>query len=74
MEAALAARLGLTPLARFVGFAVAGVRPEIMGVGPAKAIPKLLQRVGLSLEQIDLVEFNEAFASQVLAVMRELEP
>ena len=73
MEAQLAARLGLTPLARFIGFAVAGVRPEIMGVGPAKAIPKLLQRVGMSLPQIDLIEFNEAFASQVLAVMRELE-
>lgn len=65
--------LGLTPLARFVGFAVAGVRPEIMGVGPIKAVPKVLQRSGLSLEDIDLIELNEAFAAQALAVMRDLE-
>lgn len=65
--------LGLTPLARFVGFAVAGVRPEIMGVGPIKAIPKVLERTGLSLDDIDLIELNEAFSSQALAVMRTLE-
>ena len=65
--------LGLTPLARFVGFAVAGVRPEIMGVGPIKAVPKVLERTGLSLDDIDLIELNEAFASQALAVIRELE-
>lgn len=65
--------LGLTPLARFVGFAVAGVRPEIMGVGPIKAVPKVLERTGLSLDDIDLIELNEAFASQSLAVIRELE-
>lgn len=65
--------LGLTPLARFVGFAVAGVRPEIMGVGPINAIPKVLERTGLSLEDIDLIELNEAFASQSLAVIRTLE-
>ena len=73
MERAKAEQLGLTPLARFVGFAVAGVRPEIMGVGPIKAVPKALQRAGLSLDDIDLIELNEAFAAQSLAVMRELE-
>ncbi len=73
MERATAEELGLTPLARFVGFAVAGVRPEIMGVGPIKAIPKVLERTGLTLDQIDLIELNEAFASQSLAILRELE-
>lgn len=73
MEANRAAQLGLKPLARFVGFAVAGVRPEIMGVGPIKAVPKVLQRTGLSLNDIDLIELNEAFASQSLAVIRDLE-
>ena len=73
MERAKAEELGLTPLARFIGFAVAGVRPEIMGVGPIKAIPKVLERTGLTLDQIDLIELNEAFASQSLAVLRELE-
>jgi len=68
-----AEELGLTPLARFVGFAVAGVRPEIMGVGPIKAVPKVLERTGMSLDDIDIIELNEAFASQSLAVMRELE-
>lgn len=73
MDRAYAEERGLKPLARFVGFAVAGVRPEIMGVGPIKAIPKVLERTGLTLEDIDLIELNEAFASQSLAVMRELE-
>ncbi|MCY4466029.1 MAG: acetyl-CoA C-acyltransferase [Chloroflexi bacterium] len=73
MDRAKAEQLGLTPLARFVGFAVAGVRPEIMGVGPIKAVPKVLQRAGMSLDDIDLIELNEAFAAQALAVMRELE-
>ena len=73
MEREKAERLGLTPLARFVGFAVAGVRPEIMGVGPIKAIPKALERCGLGLDDIDIIELNEAFAAQALAVMRELE-
>ncbi len=68
-----AEELGLTPLARFVGFAVAGVRPEIMGVGPIKAVPKVLERTGLTLDDIDLIELNEAFASQSLAVIRTLE-
>ena len=56
-----------------MGFAVAGVRPEIMGVGPIKAVPKVLGRAGMSLDDIDLIELNEAFAAQALAVMRELE-
>lgn len=73
MEAGKAAQLGLQPLARFVGFNVAGVRPEIMGVGPINAIPKLLKRQGMALDDIDLIELNEAFASQALAVMRHLE-
>ena len=73
MDRDKAEELGLTPLARFVAFAVAGVRPEIMGVGPIKAVPKALERSGLRLEDIDLIELNEAFASQSLAVMRELE-
>jgi len=73
MDRETAERLGLTPLARFVGFAVAGVRPEIMGVGPIKAVPKVLARTGLTLNDIDLIELNEAFASQSLAVIRELE-
>jgi acetyl-CoA acyltransferase len=72
MEREVAERRGLTPLARFVGFAVGGVRPEVMGIGPMVAIPKVLELTGLSLEDIDLVEFNEAFAAQVLAVMREV--
>ena len=73
MEKAKAESLGLKPLARFAGFAVAGVRPEIMGVGPVKAVPKALDRCGMSLDDIDLIELNEAFAAQALAVMRELE-
>ena len=73
MERGKAEALGLEPLARLVGFAVAGVRPEIMGVGPIKAVPKVLKRCGLTLDDIDLIELNEAFASQSLAVMRELE-
>ncbi len=64
--------LGLQPLARFVGFAVAGVAPEVMGIGPIAAVPKVLKRTGLSLNAIDLIELNEAFASQSLAVIRTL--
>jgi acetyl-CoA acyltransferase len=73
MEAGRAAQLGLKPLARFVGFNVAGVRPEIMGVGPINAVPRVLKRTGLNLNEIDLIELNEAFASQALAVIRKLE-
>jgi len=60
---------GLTPLARFVGFAVAGVRPEVMGIGPIAAIPKVLKQAGLSHEQLDWIELNEVFAAQALAVI-----
>jgi acetyl-CoA acyltransferase len=63
---------GLTPLARFVGFSVAGVKPEIMGIGPKEAIPKALKQAGLTRDQIDWIELNEAFAAQALAVMRDL--
>lgn len=63
---------GLAPLARFVGFATAGVRPELFGIGPVPAIRKVLRQTGLTLDDIDLVELNEAFASQVLACLREL--
>ncbi|MEX0661323.1 MAG: acetyl-CoA C-acyltransferase [Balneolaceae bacterium] len=63
--------LGLKPIARYLGFAVAGVAPEIMGIGPVKAIPKVLKQTGLKLEDIDLIELNEAFAAQSLAVIRE---
>ncbi len=72
MEREEAERRGLQPLARFVGFAVGGVRPEIMGVGPMVAIPKALKIAGLTIDDIDLVEFNEAFAAQFLAVVREV--
>ena len=64
--------LGLKPLARFVSFAVGGVPPEIMGMGPIVAVPKALKLAGLKLDDIDLIELNEAFACQALAVMREL--
>jgi acetyl-CoA acyltransferase len=63
---------GLTPLARFAGFATAGVEPERFGIGPVPAIRKVLKQTGLDLDQIDLVELNEAFAAQVLACLREL--
>lgn len=62
----------LTPIARFHGFSVAGVAPEIMGIGPIAAIPKLLQQTGVSLDDIDWIELNEAFAAQSLAVIREV--
>ena len=61
---------GLTPLARFVSFSVAGVRPEVMGIGPIAAIPKALKQAGLTQDQIDWIELNEAFAAQALAVIR----
>ena len=67
-----AERLGLKPMARFRSFAVGGVAPEIMGIGPVAAAPKALKLAGVSLDAIDLVELNEAFAVQALAVMREL--
>ena len=67
-----AARYRLTPLARVVGSAVAGVAPRVMGMGPVPAIEKLLHRTGLTLQQMDVVELNEAFAAQALAVLRAL--
>jgi acetyl-CoA acyltransferase len=67
-----AEELGLKPLARFLSFAVGGVPPEIMGMGPVVAVPKALRLAGLKLDDIDLFELNEAFGAQALAVMREL--
>jgi acetyl-CoA acyltransferase len=72
MSADKAKELGIEPWMRFVGFAAAGVPPEIMGIGPVEAVPKALSRYGLKQKDIDLFELNEAFASQSLAVVREL--
>lgn len=72
MEREAAEALGLKPLARFISFAVAGVRPEIMGIGPIAAVPRALKFAGLSVSDLDLIELNEAFAAQALAVIREL--
>jgi len=72
MNATRARELGLTPLARFVVFATAGVEPERFGIGPVPAVRKALKLAGLSLDQIDVIELNEAFAAQVLACLREL--
>lgn len=63
---------GLTPLARFVGFAVAGVKPDVMGIGPKEAIPKVLRQAGLRQDQLDWIELNEAFAAQALAVIKDV--
>jgi acetyl-CoA acyltransferase len=71
-SAEFATERGLVPLARFVAFATAGVEPERFGIGPVPAIRKALKLAGLSLDQIDLIELNEAFAAQVLACLREL--
>ena len=73
MSAEKAAQLGLKPLARFVNFAVGAVPPEIMGIGPVKAIPKVLKKAGMKLEDMELIELNEAFAAQALSVIRELD-
>ena len=72
MSVEKALQLGLKPLVRFVSFAVGGVPPELMGIGPIVAIPKALKVAGLSLNDIDLIELNEAFAAQSLAVIRKL--
>ncbi|HEX9617478.1 MAG TPA: acetyl-CoA C-acyltransferase [Anaerolineales bacterium] len=72
MSRAKAESLGLKPLVRFVAFAVGGVAPELMGIGPVVAVPKALKLAGLSLDDIDLIELNEAFAAQAVAVIREL--
>lgn len=71
MSEAMAIRLGAEPMARMVGFAVAGVPPALMGIGPVPAIKKVLEQTGLSRDQIGLIELNEAFAAQALAVIRE---
>ena len=73
MSAKRAKEAGLKPLARFITFATAGVEPDVMGVGPIKAVPKALKRAGLSMKDVKLIEFNEAFAAQVVAVMRDLD-
>jgi acetyl-CoA acyltransferase len=72
MSETMMKELGLEPIGRLVGCASAGVHPRIMGIGPVAAIPKVLQQAGKSLNDIDLVELNEAFASQSVAVIREL--
>ncbi len=73
MSDAAVKRYGVTPIARFASYAVAGVPPEIMGIGPVAAIPKAAQRAGVSVGDIGWIELNEAFAAQSLAVMRELD-
>jgi acetyl-CoA acyltransferase len=72
MSADRAGQLGIKPLARFVAYAYAGCDPEEMGIGPVYAVPKALKLAGLSLDQIDVIELNEAFACQALAVIRQL--
>ena len=72
MEAGRARELGIAPLGRLVAFAVTGCLPEEMGIGPVTAIPAALKKAGLTLEEIGLIELNEAFAAQALAVMRAL--
>ncbi|HWN99026.1 MAG TPA: thiolase family protein, partial [Blastocatellia bacterium] len=72
MSSDRAKELGLKPLARFVAYATAGVSPDVMGIGPVFAIPKALKIAGLKLEDIDLIELNEAFAAQALSVIKEL--
>ena len=72
MSEEMVKELGVTPIARLVNYASSGVEPRIMGIGPVKAIPKALKQAGLTLNDIDLIELNEAFASQSLAVVREL--
>lgn len=73
MSEGMVKQLGLQPIARLVNCAVAGVDPRIMGIGPVEAIPKVLKQSGMNLGQIDLVELNEAFASQAVAVIRKAE-
>jgi len=72
MSGTRATELGLAPIARFVGYATAGVEPELFGLGPVPAIRKVLKTAGLTIDQMDLVELNEAFAVQVLACLKEL--
>ena len=72
MSAERAQEVGATPVARLIAFATAGVEPDYMGIGPVKAVPRALKIAGLTLDQIDLIELNEAFAAQALAVIKEL--
>jgi acetyl-CoA acyltransferase len=72
MSESMINELGLKPIGRLVTSAVAGVHPRIMGIGPVAAVPKVLKQASMSLNDIDLIELNEAFASQSLAVIREL--
>ncbi|PZD72040.1 3-ketoacyl-CoA thiolase [Acaryochloris thomasi RCC1774] len=72
MSERIVQELGIQPMGQLIGFAVAGVAPEMMGIGPVEAVPKVLKQVGLSLSDIGLIELNEAFASQSLAVIRKL--
>lgn len=72
MSAERAEAMGLKPVARFVSFAVRGVDPEVMGLGPIAAVPKALKKAGMTLDQMDVIELNEAFASQALACIRDL--
>jgi len=73
MSADKASQLGLKPLVRFVSFAAAGVEPDYMGIGPVVAVPKALKKAGLKQDEVELIELNEAFAAQSLAVLRQLE-
>ncbi len=72
MTAEMAEKIGATPIARFVGYAVAGVEPEIMGIGPVAAVPKVMAQTGLTLDQMNVIELNEAFAAQSLSVCKGL--
>jgi acetyl-CoA acyltransferase len=72
MSGERASRLGLEPLGRLISFATAGVDPEIMGIGPVEAVPKALAKAGLTLDDVSVIELNEAFAAQVVAVVRRL--
>jgi acetyl-CoA acyltransferase len=72
MSEAAVKRYGVTPIARFRSYAVAGVPPEIMGIGPVEAIPRALKAAGIAQDELDWIELNEAFAAQALAVVRQL--
>jgi len=74
MSGEMVKELGLTPIARYVSYAVAGVSPDIMGIGPIAAIPKALKMAGLTIDQMDVIELNEAFAAQSLAVIKDIQP
>src|SRR5258708_3296751 len=73
MEASQAQQRGLHPLGRLVAYAHAGVEPKYMGIGPVPAVRKVLDRAGLTIKDLDVIELNEAFAAQALAVMRDLD-